>query len=364
VRGVVVWLVGAICSLGLLLVVRAGILPPESTYANDQLPAIIIGTSFSAVILGFQSMKLITFGRDLKLQRPTFIELVSQVANLAAVILVGWVSESIWAFVFGSLFGALVSTLLSHLWLPGPRDRFAWDREALKELARFGKWVFFSSVISSLAINGDRLLLAGWLNPAEVGYYSIAANLVAVPDAIATKVFGGVVLPALSDVLRRQPARLGELYARMRLVTDSCLIGLSGFLFSTSPWLIGLLYDARYEPSGIILQYLSISLIFARYNIFQSLFLALGHPNYLVVLNCFRTVSLFILVPAAYYLFGPTGAIVGVAIHMLPSVIATLWLSTRVGASNPILEIALLGIWPLGWAIGYGFVAVARQIGI
>src|SRR5436189_270723 len=78
-------------------------------------------------------------------RRLVQIELGSQLVSPVAMVGVGTLTHSIWALVLGQWLGAIVSTVLSHTALPGHRDWFAWDEEALREILRFGRWVFVSS---------------------------------------------------------------------------------------------------------------------------------------------------------------------------------------------------------------------------
>src|SRR5262249_50326498 len=149
-----------------------------SVYADPVLPAVIAAVSFSAIILGFQSMKPIILNRHLDLKRVTLIELAAQIGGLLVAALLGWVTHSIWSFVAGGLVASALITLFSHVSLRGPLDRFEWDRAALRQLVHFGKWVFLSSAFGVLAMNGDRLLLGAWVDPTILGYYSIAFSIV------------------------------------------------------------------------------------------------------------------------------------------------------------------------------------------
>ena len=273
-RGGLIWLVCACFAAGLSVANSTGWLPANSVYGDPSLPSILVATSFSSVVLGFQSMKIVSRSRDLDLQRITLIELIQMLVVLTVAIALGWLTHSIWSFVASGLAGSAVTTILSHVWLPGSNDRFAWDRTALNEIVRFGRWVFISSIIGVFAMNGDRLLLAGWVTATILGYYSIASNLCSFVDGIGGRIFSGVSLPALSEVARKQPERFSEVFWRMRWGADCSYVALAGFLFATGELIIQHLYDARYLPAGAMLQLLSFGLLFSRYGLAQSAYVA------------------------------------------------------------------------------------------
>ena len=74
-----------------LVFCRRGGTSPVSVRSTGKksLPLFMVVSSFSAVILGFQSMKAITANRELNLKRVTSIEILSQLVGLVFVISVG-----------------------------------------------------------------------------------------------------------------------------------------------------------------------------------------------------------------------------------------------------------------------------------
>src|SRR5262249_16673864 len=161
------------------------------------LPYIISAVSVTALIGGFQSTKLFEANRNLSLGSLTRIELTAQLAGLLSML--GWVSvdRSVWALVAGNISGALAMTLISHAWLPGVANRWQWDGSALREIIHFGKWIFLSSILGFLAMNGDRLLLGGLVNANILGVYVIAFLIFSSVDEVMSKIIIDVSFPAL-----------------------------------------------------------------------------------------------------------------------------------------------------------------------
>ena len=353
-RGLSIWILCALAAGGLYALNHLGALPSASVYANEILPSLIVATSFSIVIDGFRSMRVLALGRSLNLAKLTIIELVQMVIGLAVAIGVAWTTRSIWCFVASSIVGSIVTTSAGHLWLPGVRDRIAWDRWALAELMQFGKWASISSFVGVLASQGNRLLLGAWLTPATLGLFSIASNLSSIIDGVGGRLFGAVSLPALSEILHEQPHRLREVFYRMRRGADTAYIASAGFLFASGNAIVGLLYDPRYAAAGQMLQLLSFYLLFARYGIVQDVYIALGKASYLTAINITKLISLFVIVPLLFYLFGPIGAILGVVLHLAPTVPLIFWLNRSHALNNFKFEALMLSLWPVGWVVGSG----------
>jgi O-antigen/teichoic acid export membrane protein len=138
----------------------------------------------------------------------------------------------------------------------------------------------------------------------------------------------------------------------MRRGADAAYIGSAGFLYASGSAIVELLYDARYAAAGEMLQLLSFYLLFARYGIVQDVYIALGKANYLTAINTTKLISLFVVVPTMFYTFGTAGAIIGVVIHLAPTVPLIFWLNRRHALNNFTFEILILGMWPVGWLAG------------
>mgnify|MGYP001083443415 FL=1 len=347
-RGFFIWGLGGVFALGVSIASAKQWLPVHSAYGDPDLPTYLVVACASAAILGFQSMKVARAIRRVEIKPILLIELLSQFLSLAFIVVVGWLTVSLWSYIFGQLVAALVVVVSSHLVLKGPADRLGWNGVSAKELFRFG------STLSAIATNGDRLLLGAWLSSQVLGFYSIAYNLASVPEGLANRVFGAVAFPALSEAARARVERVPEIYFRMRWITDLGLLGLSGILFAGGPAIVGLLYDPRYASAGWMLQYLSLGLVFSRYAISQQAFLALGRPEYLSALSASKLVSLFLFMFLGFSFFGVEGAVLGVATHLLPNSILMFYFSSKHNLNSIRLEVGVLVAWWAGWLIGLG----------
>jgi O-antigen/teichoic acid export membrane protein len=350
---------GFLISLGALLVALAvhqaalaGMVPAHSVYAAPELPAVIAVYGLSGAILGFQSTRAASALRNFRQKRLVQIELASQCAGLLAMAALGVATRSIWALVAGGLVAALVSTALSHAWMSGHANRWRWERAALRELVDFGKWIFLSSAVYVLAVSGDRLLLGGFVDPQVLGLYAIAALLVGAVEGALHRLFMAVSLPALSEIARHDPARLREVYYRLRVPCDLLLLFLAGLLLAAGQWVIDLLYDARYAGAGGMLQVLGVSLIAARYVTAMPVYVAAGVPRYQTYANVARLVSLYALVPALYWLGGTQAAIWGIALHALATAPFVYRFNARLGLNDWRREASVLPALPAGFVCG------------
>jgi O-antigen/teichoic acid export membrane protein len=352
VRGGAIWAAALALSTGLAAAQALGWIGADSVYGDPQLPWVIAAVAFSAVLTGLESTKVAVLRRELSLAQLSKLEIVCNIASVAAV--VGWAlaDASIRALVGGWLVGAALRTVLTHTALPGHANRLQWDASAFRELVGFGRWVLLSSSLGFFAMNGDRLILGALVSPRELGLYSIAFLMLGAARQGLSLLAVAVAYPALSEVQRSAPARLPAAYYRARLPIDLCSLALAGFLFAAGDGLIRLLYDARYADAGGMLAALSLALVFTRYEVAEQAFLALGKPRLLALINAFRLAALYALVPGGYALGGLHGAIWGIVAAAAVPVVPTLLLAARHGLVSTARELWHLAALPAGLALG------------
>ncbi len=353
IRGGGLWLIALLISCTVYAVNLNGLFPADSVYASPLLPAVIAVSSFAAVVSGFASTNIASACRHFNQQRVVQIEVIAQTVALCVMVVVGMATRSVWALVTGGLVATLTGTLLSHFWMKGIRNRFRLEKDALRELVGFGKWILVSSAVGILAINGDRILLGLYVDAHTLGLYAIAILIAGSIEGLLGRLFATVSLPALSEVARNNFQGLRDVYYKLRMPGDLLLLFISGLLFSAGHLAIVLLYDERYAAAGEMLQILALSLFTARFGVAHQIYLAMGVPRHLAIINAVRFIALFTLVPLLYHLGGLQAAIWGIALHSLATLPFIYFFNKKLGLNDWRRELQVLIAFPAGFACGY-----------
>jgi O-antigen/teichoic acid export membrane protein len=348
VRGGIIAFLIVLLALFLHVATQIGWTAPGSVYADPLLPKVIAALALTAFIAGFESTKVSTTYRSLDLRQVTLLDLYSQF--IGAAVTMGWavVDRSIWALVAGAIAGNVARAVLSHAAMRGHSNRWAWERESVRELFHFGKWIFLSSLLTFLANSGDRLLLGALASPTLLGLYAIAFLLINAFQLAINRVYSAVVYPALSEVARERQQQLKKVYYRLRILLDSGVLLLAGFLLQGGAEVVELLYDSRYADAGSMLQILSVTLVAIRYQATDQCFLALGKPKLLTILNIVRAVSLYVCVPLGFHWFDFDGALWGIVLSQFVSIPLSIFLKARIGMLDMAKEILVLPAYLFG----------------
>jgi O-antigen/teichoic acid export membrane protein len=288
------------------------------------------------------------------MRRLVLVEVASQAVALLVMVAWAWVDRTIWALVAGGLAASAAKMSLSHLALPGHRNRLRWDPSAARSLFHFGRWIFFSTVLTFLVGQSDRLIFGKMIPLGELGVYSIGLLLATVPPMALTRTSWRIAFPLYSRVLceGRDLRPVFHSVRRVLLLGGGwTLAGLAG----GGPTVVSLLYDERYLGAGWMVQLLAIGGWFAILEATNGeALLARGQAHWVAAGSASKLVGMIALLPLGYWLGGFPGAVVAlVAADLLKYLVSAsaaaraglgaFWqdagLSLVLGAS------ALLGAW-------------------
>ena len=288
--------------------------PVARFYAEPQLGPLLAVSAFQMFFAGFNSTRLFTASRHMSLGRVTLIDLCAQLLQLLSMIALAAITHSIWSIVWGGFASTLLKLLLSHLALPGIENRFRFDRPSVRELVSFGRWVFFSTLLTFGAMQSDRLIFGKLMTIEQLGVYNISNVWASIPLAVVGRVFDSALFPALC----RLNAEKVDFQRSLRELRTPWLM-LSGAmctcLVAGGPALIRFMYDQRAADAEWIVQILAASMwLFTLENANGTALLARGFPKFVAAGNLAKLLAMIVLIPLGMKLHGFVGAIVGYAI--------------------------------------------------
>jgi len=318
IRGFVLWLICIALAW-----------PISKFYGEPQLLWLVPSVGASTVIDGFRSTKIHTLNRQIALGKVNLFELSIQVISLTVMIIWAWFSHTIWALVGGTLVASVVQMVWSHRLIPGSSNRLAWDKDSLKDLFSFGRWILISTIMTFLARQADKLILGKLVSFQILGVYNIAFTLADIPRQVIIKLGSSVIFPVISKQadLPRETLRDKILEKRWLILMGSAL--LLTIPISFGDLLIGVLYDQRYAQATWMMPILALGLWHTLlYSTMSPSLLAIGKPLYASWGNLLTFLTISIGLPFAYSVQGLLGALILLALSDLPlygAVIYGLW---------------------------------------
>lgn len=340
---------------GLLWLGTCALAYPMALYFDEMLLIAIlpvIGTT--AFISGFRSTSIFSLQRHMQVGKLEAANMCAKLAGVSMMITWALIDARVWALVANGIVSSLTIMLLSHTWLGDRRNRFCWDKDALKELTGFGRWVMFSTIITFFLMNADTMVIGKMFGSELLGIYSVAIMACTIIESTIRRLCVRVVMPALSKIHNDNMSRLREVYYRVRLRTDLMGLTLSGALIFTGPVLIQALYDPRYLPAGWMFQIISIRVIFTMIKApAQQLMLAMGNARITFTQNLVRAITLLVTLPYAIYQQDMFLVLLSISLCEIPGVLTYWYVQAKHGLLDLKREALAAGLIGLGLAAGY-----------
>ena len=303
--------------------------------AMGQLAVIMPVAAVGALIAGFHSTSLLMMGREMRLGLRGGIMLTSRV--VATAVMIGWAAldPSVWALVSGGIAASIVILALSHRFNTGCDNRFELDRSYAAEILRFGSWIFISTALTFLAMQADRVLLAGLVSLQLLGIYAIAMVAATIPREIFGTLLSSVLLPALARKHRESPDAFHTQVERARRTMLPMAGVCVGGLILFAPAFFHLLYDDRYSDAGWMAQLMAISLWFALLSAFDTqVLLATGDSRSVAASNLANVVVTALAALTGFGAFGVPGFILGFGLGTAAGRLTLAAVCARAGLSS------------------------------
>jgi len=312
-RGLLLWAVLCVICLALTIPWVHDLLPSGSVFASDLFPRLTAVLGLSLVVGEARSTAVFVNARQLNLGPIVTIDITCRIVSIVVVFAWALWAPSAWAIVASIIAGEVVRTVLSHVIVPGPRMAFRWERHHFREIVRFGKWVWVSTLGAFVSTQSEVILLGILLSSPMFGVYVIAKLLVDSGELLLSRIESALSLPVLSEIIRKRPSELRDQYYRLRLPIELASACASGILFASGGFIVGFLYDQRYAGAGLMVQIMAIRLALYPCGIIQTAFVATGETRLGAGLSTFRAVSMIGCITGGFFLWGPLGTIAGLS---------------------------------------------------
>lgn len=317
------WTLQIIRGFGVWLLLLAVSVPMARFYGEPILAQLVPVVGITTIINGFNSTKLFTLNREMKLGQMTTMGFFTQVIGIVVMVVWALISPTVWALAIGSLTSTILWMLGSHFILPGQNNRFALEKEARIEIFAFGRWVWLETTMMFFAEQSDRLILGRLFTFTLLGVYSIAFALADLPRQIIKKISLKVIFPLVSGNAELPRSQLRQkILEKRRLV----LLGFSGLiagLVCFGDVAIRVLYDDRYLQATWMMPVLSLGIWFSvLFYTTSPCLLGIGNPVYGAQANLLRFIAIAAGLPLGFNVAGTLGAVIAVAVSDFPSYVA------------------------------------------
>jgi O-antigen/teichoic acid export membrane protein len=323
VRGLALWVVALVLTW-----------PAAIFYHDRSLLAVMPVLALSMLVTGFNSTNLLTLSRHMGVRRLFAIDFSTQIVALVVTVTWAYYYPSVWALVGGNMVSNLYRLALSHSsrLVPGIRNRILWDRDSVKDILHFGKWIFLGTAFYFFASQADRLILGKCVTMSVLGVYGIAFALSDIPRSVIGAFSQKVGYPFIAKIIHLPMAEFRAQYLRYRmyaLLTGAVLLTM---MVVWGDVLVLKLYKPSYAAAAWMVPVLAAGLWHTLlYQTTSPVLFSLGKSKYNAVGNAVYCVTMVTAIPIAFAYFGLLGAVIAVAAGDLPLYLVFLFGAQREG---------------------------------
>ena len=350
------WTIQVLRGVALFFTACALAWPLAWFYEEPLLLQLLPVAGIGLLIAGFNPTALDTAKRHLRWGRLTSIEFTVQITGIVAGVALAWWLKSVWALIIANVISTGIALALHWLALPGARNRFGWERPALRELVNFGQWIFLSTICGFLFNQADKLILGKYLSFEVFGVYNIGFFLASFPMLLGNMFTWRLLIPIYRELPPSESPQNFAKLRRMRFAVTTGLIALTAGFALCGVWLIALMYDDRYAMAGavvVVMATMQIPQIIVM--TYDQASLAAGDSKRFFVLTLAKAVAMIAALLLGLTWGGLLGALLSYGAAMLVAYPMVIWLARRMRAWDPLHDAVMAGL-------GLGVAALAFWI--
>ena len=306
-------------TLNLLRGVSVGVLvagaafPAAAFFSEPRLGPILLFVACLPVLDGFANIGAVDFRRDFAFHKEFAIMVLPKLCGIVAAITAAVLLHSYIAMLFGMGVNRVLRVVMTYVMHP---YRPALSLKSWRGLAGYSAWTWLLSIAILIRDRSDSLLLGRLMNTAAVGFYSVGAEIAALPTTELIEPLGRAAFSGFSAG-RQQKSDPAETFRRLigcaALLTLPAGVGLS---LVAAP-LVALAFGPGWEQAVPVLRILSLSftiMVFGHLSLhLLSAHALLGRLVGITLTGAAARVALLaLLIPG----LGLTGAAIGAAAGM------------------------------------------------
>jgi lipopolysaccharide exporter len=359
--------------LSVTILVGALAFPAAGFFADPRLGPVLLFVALLPVLDGFTNIGYVDFRRDFAFHKEFAMMVLPKLAGIVAAITTAFLLRSYVAMLVGMGVNRVLRVVMSYVMHP---YRPALSLKAWRGLAGYSIWTWLLSLAILVRDRADSLLLGHLSTTALVGFYSLGAEIAALPTTELIEPLGRAAFSGFAAG-RQQKADPSDTF--LRLIGSAALLTLPagvGLSLIASP-LVALAFGPGWQQADPVLRILALSftiMVFGHLSLhLLSAHALLGRLVGITLIGAaVRVVLLIALIPG----FGLTGAAIAAAIAVVLEqglMVVTAIRQFNVGAAVLIRQVwrpvfatlvmaAILAGSGLGWSTDQGIVRLVEAV--
>lgn len=281
-------------------------------FAEPQIITLIYIIAASLIIGGIGNQGIIYFAKDLNFRKAFIYEISGVITDFCVSLILVFILHNALALAYGYLAGIFTLTVVSYFIHPY-RPKFKIDLPKIKELTRFGRWVWLYTIFNYILSDGISFFIGKVLGVISLGLYQMALKISALAAGEISAVFSSVGFSFYSK-LQDDASKLKEAYIKTLKINNLLIFPICVFLYGMSPLIVHVLLGEKWQGIVWLIRIFSLLGLFTSLStINNTFFKSMGNPN---LTAKFQIIKLILISSIIYFVTVKFG-LIGVSILIL-----------------------------------------------
>jgi PST family polysaccharide transporter len=242
---------------GLAAILLISTWPLSQIYGDHRLIWLVAALSIAPASRGLTSPRVIEFQINFDFLPNLTMEVVGKLVALTLSVGCAWLTRSYWSLAVGTIASPVTMLIVSYIYAPYLP---VFSLAKWRDFSTYVRWTTFGQTISALIWQMDPLMLGRFVNRYELGGFSMATQLAALPGQIFVTQMMNPLVVAFSSV-RSDIKRLRAAYQK----TATSILALSlpimvGMSMNAEP-IVRLAFGEQWSVAGEILRWFALTII-------------------------------------------------------------------------------------------------------
>jgi O-antigen/teichoic acid export membrane protein len=209
-------------------------------------------------------------------------------------VLVGYIVAGIFSSAFILVF--CIKIIKKSVWFPGISGKLSLLKHRSREIAMFLINTNLNESLTLITKNIDILILGYCRAPSEVGFYRLAKNFVEILSLFSSSVYTAIY-PKFSKLWAdNKISEFKDLIKRTTIFMGILALPITVVMFLGAPWIINIFMGTGFLPAVFAIRVMLWGFIVAVVFLWvRPVFLSMGKPGTLTIINTFNAVIMVIL---------------------------------------------------------------------
>ncbi|MDE6523354.1 MAG: lipopolysaccharide biosynthesis protein [Muribaculaceae bacterium] len=275
--------------VSIFLVVFLYVLAPAIAKYFDR-PALTDLLRVESIILIVNSFCIVQTSRLMKFLQFNILAIRTISATLIAAmvgILLALNGFGVWSLVWQAITSSIVGAIL--LWsVTDWKPKFQYSWESFRNMFKFGAYISISSVCNTLYLNLQSFLIGKSFSISDLGYYSQAKKLEAVPVEGTASVLNAVLFPIYSTIVDDRERHIRLVRKNIQIITF-LTFPLMLLLILVAPYIFPILFTNKWNESIPMFQILCVAGMFSPLNMANvEIFRSIGEGKIYLILQTIK----------------------------------------------------------------------------